>query len=107
MSHLTDVTVILDGTPSKALHKALTGPINNHEHDFPQRLALIDMHQAGGHKVYTGTVYAACFNHVLLHELEDFFRGIPASMYGSTRGIVTVDDEDEPGFIVNRVGWQA
>lgn len=104
MSTLCDVTVVLNHTPAKALHQALTAPIPGSD---GQSLALLDTDKAGGSKVYTGTIYAACFNHIIVDDLETFFRSIQARAWGACTGIVIVDHENEDGLIVNRVGYQA
>lgn len=99
-----DVTLILDRWPAKALHEALTGPVAE---GGTQALAKIDTYGAGGARVYADLIYAGSFSDVTMDELQAFFMRLPVGAWGGVRGIVTVDHDDVPGLVVNRVGMQS
>ena len=101
---MTDVTVILNGYPTKTLHNALVRPIVPGRDD---RLALLNTREVGADLVpLVGRIYAAALTDVSLADLEAFFRSIPAGSYGVTQGAVTVNHDGHPDLIVNRIGRQ-
>jgi hypothetical protein len=82
------------------MREALEAPVNGSYGE--QRFHPLDVEAAGGRKVFCGSVYAACFNHLPPGYVEDFVRSLP---WGHGSGVLVIDYEhDEDGLRVLRFG---
>ena len=102
MSFLTDVAVVTIGGEDEAVAfvnaRLAEGPTR------PQQLAKTDLDEAGagGRKVCSIVVYAACFNWLDIDLLEEAVRAAPWRLPGCV--VVYVDGEAGPTFAFSPAG---
>lgn len=97
MSFLTDIAVVTTGGEDEAV--ALVNARLAEGSTRPQQLGRTRLEEAGagGSKVCSVYVYAACFNWLDLDRFEEAVRSAPWRLPGSV--VVYVDGESGPAFV--------